>query len=101
LKKNRPNISRLATLLAESLQDGGPVTWISKQVFLQEASEVRRYLGELIPQLIDVRRERTPTNVCGHPYRLQIRSYVPESGNRSPASISRYSRTLTPTNQAA
>jgi hypothetical protein len=32
---------------------------------------------------------------------VEISSYVLESGNRSPASISRYSRTLTPINQAA
>jgi hypothetical protein len=42
-----------------------------------------------------------PTNVCGHPYNSEIRSYIPGLGSRSPASISRYSRTLTPTNQAA
>jgi hypothetical protein len=41
------------------------------------------------------------TNVFGHPYNSEIRSYVPRLGSRSPASISRYSRTLTPTNQAA
>jgi hypothetical protein len=40
-------------------------------------------------------------NVCGHPYNSEIRSYVPGLGMRSPASISRYSRTLTPINQAA
>ena len=40
------------------------------------------------------------TNVCGYPYSLQIRSQVSNVGERSPASISRYSRTLTPTSQA-
>ena len=44
---------------------------------------------------------RSPTNVCGHPYSLQIRSHVSNVGDRSPASISRYSRTLTQTSQAA
>ena len=42
-----------------------------------------------------------PTNVCGHPYNSEIRSYVSRLGVRSPDSISRYCRTLTPTNQAA
>jgi hypothetical protein len=41
------------------------------------------------------------TNVCGHPYSLQIRRYVSSLGMRSLATISRYSRTLTPTSQAA
>jgi hypothetical protein len=41
------------------------------------------------------------TNVCGHRYNSEIRSYVPRSGVRSPPSISRYSRTLIPTSQAA
>jgi hypothetical protein len=41
------------------------------------------------------------TNVCGHSYSLQIRSHVSKSGHRSPASKDRYSRTLTPINQAA
>jgi hypothetical protein len=46
-------------------------------------------------------RYRTDTSVCGLPYNSEIRSYVPGLGSRSPASISRYSRTLTPINQAA
>ena len=37
----------------------------------------------------------------GHSHSAQIRSYVSGSGNRSPASSFRYSRTLTPTSQAA
>jgi hypothetical protein len=38
------------------------------------------------------------TNVCGHhPYSSAIRSYASRFGIRSPASISRYSPTLTPT----
>ena len=41
------------------------------------------------------------TNVCGHPHSSEIRSYVPWLGMRSPNSISRYARTLTPINQAA
>ena len=40
--------------------------------------------------------EVLPTNVCGQPYSVQIRSHVTESGHRSPASSCRYSRTLTP-----
>jgi hypothetical protein len=39
-------------------------------------------------------------NVCGHPYSLQIRSRVSKSGERVPASNSRYSRGLTPIRQA-
>jgi hypothetical protein len=42
-----------------------------------------------------------PTNVCGHPYSWEIRWHVSGLGVRWPASISRYSRTLTPANQAA
>ena len=41
------------------------------------------------------------TKVRGHPYNSEIRSYVPGLGSRRPASISRYSRTLTPISQAA
>jgi hypothetical protein len=38
---------------------------------------------------------------CGHRYNSGIGRYVSRLGVRSPASISRYSRTLTPINQAA
>ena len=41
------------------------------------------------------------TKVSGHAYNSEIRTYVPELGVRTPASISRYSRTRTPTSQAA
>jgi hypothetical protein len=44
---------------------------------------------------------QSPMNVCGHPYSLQIRSNVSKVGDRVPASISRYSRTLTPKRHAA
>ena len=37
-------------------------------------------------------------NVCSHPDNLEIHSDVLRLGTRSPASISRYSRTLTPIN---
>ena len=40
-------------------------------------------------------------NVCGQPCSLQIRLNVSPFGQRSPASISRYSRTLTPMCHAA
>jgi hypothetical protein len=42
-----------------------------------------------------------PTNVCGQPYSWQIRSQVSNEGERDPVSSSRYSRTLTLTNDAA
>ena len=42
-----------------------------------------------------------PADVCGHPYSSEIRSYAARLGIRSPDSISRYSRTLTPISQAA
>ena len=41
------------------------------------------------------------TKVCGHPTVLQIRSQVSKVGDRWPASISRYSLTLTPRRHAA
>ena len=40
-------------------------------------------------------------NDRGHPYAVAIRSYVSQLGHRSPASSSRYSRTLTPRRHAA
>jgi hypothetical protein len=46
------------------------------------------------------RRYRTATDACGHPYSLQIRWNVPIR-RRSLASISRYSRMLTPRRHAA
>jgi hypothetical protein len=42
-----------------------------------------------------------PANVCGQSNILQIRSHVSKFGDRVPASISRYSRTVTPSRYAA
>jgi len=40
-------------------------------------------------------------NVCGQPWSLQIRGNVSQFGQRSPASSSRYSRTVSPSRHAA
>jgi hypothetical protein len=73
---------------------------------LHEDETDERYTatGQRVSTGRDVAREQRiycPTNVCGHPYSSEIRRYVSGLGARSPASISRYSRTLTPINQAA
>jgi hypothetical protein len=52
-------------------------------------------------QRCDTHPRARPTNACGHPSSSQSRSHASLLGSRLPASISRYSRTVTPISHAA